>query len=106
MSIDPGRLNRRLVVEAPLETDDGTGGVVRSFVDADTVWASLTPVGARADVDADSRGAIVTWRIVMRTGPALTTQHRLRDGSRRFDIVAVVLRDDAFIDITAHERVA
>jgi head-tail adaptor len=105
MSIDPGRLNRRLVVEAPVETDDGTGGVVRSFVDAATVWAQMTPVGARGDVDTDTRGTVVTWRITLRAGVALTTRHRLRDGARRLDIAAIVLRDDALVDITAQERV-
>jgi SPP1 family predicted phage head-tail adaptor len=106
MSIDPGRLNRRLVVEAPVESDDGSGGVVRAFVDAQTVWAQATPVGARADVDADTSGAVVTWRILLRVGPSLTTRHRLRDGARRFDIVAVIVRDDALVEITAQERVA
>lgn len=106
MSIDPGRLNRRLVVEAPVETDDGIGGVVLSFADANIVWAQVTPVGARADVDADTRGAVVTWRILLRAGPALTTRHRLRDGDRRFDIVTLITRDDALVEISAQERVA
>jgi SPP1 family predicted phage head-tail adaptor len=106
MSIDPGCLNRRLVVEAPVEIDDGSGGVVRSFVDAETVWAQVTPVGARGDVDADTSGAVVTWRILVRAGPVLTTRHRLRDGARRLDIAAVIMRDDALVEITAQERVA
>jgi head-tail adaptor len=106
MSIDPGRLNRRLVVEAPVEADDGLGGVVLSFADADIVWAQVTPIGARSDVDADTRGAVVTWRILMRAGPLLTTRHRLRDSARRFDIVTLFTRDDALIEITALERVA
>jgi head-tail adaptor len=104
MSIDPGRLRHRLVVETPVESDDGSGGVVRSYVDAATVWAARTPLGGRADVDADTGGAVATWRILMRAGPALTTRHRLRDGTRRFDIVAVVVRDDGLLDVTAHER--
>jgi head-tail adaptor len=106
MSIDPGRLNRRLVVEAPVETDDGLGGVARAFVDTQTLWAQVTPAGARGDVDADTSGAVVTWRIIMRAGPALTTRHRLRDGARRFEIVAIIVRDDALVGITARERVA
>jgi head-tail adaptor len=106
MSIDPGRLNRRLVVEAPVDTDDGMGGVAVTFADQETVWAQMVPASARGDIDADTRGAIVAWRILMRAGPELTTRHRLRDGARRFDIVAIVRRDDALIEIAAQERVA
>lgn len=106
MSIDPGRLNRRLVIEAPVDSDDGMGGVVRSYADAETVWAQMAATGARGDVAADAAGGVVTWRILMRAGPALTTNHRLREGARRFDIVAVITRDDALIEIVAHERVA
>jgi SPP1 family predicted phage head-tail adaptor len=103
---DPGSLDKRLIIEAPFETADGAGGVVRSYEAAATVWASIAPVAARADVEADQSGASVTHRIVIRNGPALTTQHRLRLGERVFRIVT--FRDDAhgrFIDISAQERV-
>ena len=42
-----GELNRRLVLEAPVETDDGAGGVTRSYATGATVWASIAPFGAR-----------------------------------------------------------
>jgi head-tail adaptor len=106
MSIDPGRLNRRLVVEAPVDIDDGMGGVAVTFADAETVWAQVVPASARGDVDADTRGAVVTWRILMRAGPELTSGHRLRDGTRRFDIVAAIRRHDALVEIVAQERIA
>ena len=33
--IDPGELNRRLVLEAPVESADGAGGVTRSYATVD-----------------------------------------------------------------------
>ena len=53
---DPGRLKTRLAIEAPLETDDGQGGVARSFTTVATVWAAVTPVVA-AVVTAAVTGA-------------------------------------------------
>jgi SPP1 family predicted phage head-tail adaptor len=102
----PGELRHRLVLEAPVETPDGAGGVTRSFVTLTTLWAKVTPVAARGDVVADSSGATVTHRIVIRTRPGVTTRHRLREGVRIFRIVSLRHQDgDArFTEISAEER--
>lgn len=106
--IDPGRLNRRLVVEAPIETPDGAGGVSRAFMAVATLWADVTPLAARASTDAASLGALATHRILVRAGPEITTQHRLRLDAREFCIVAIRAHDRSgrFIEIHAEERVA
>jgi SPP1 family predicted phage head-tail adaptor len=102
---DIGDLDRRLVLEAPDEADDGAGGVTRSYASVATVWAQLTPVSAHADIAAGSLGAIVTHRIVIRAGREVTTFHRFRDGDRVFRIVAVRDSGDRrFIEIAAAER--
>ena len=102
--IDPGRLNRRLVVEAPAETPDDAGGVVRDYSDIATIWAELAPIAARADAEAAGAGATVTHRIA---GPAITTRHRLRLDTRLFRIVSVRAHGRAgrFLEIHAEERV-
>lgn len=87
--IGPGDLDRRLVIEAPVETADDAGGVVRSYADAATVWASVRPETMRAAVEADAAGAVLTCRILMRAGRDLTTRHRLREGTQRYRILAV-----------------
>jgi SPP1 family predicted phage head-tail adaptor len=104
---DPGSLDKRIVIEAPAEIADGAGGVIRSYENGGTVWASVTPVSARADVEADLAAAAVTHRIVIRSGPALTTRHRLRLGERVFRITAFRDADlrARFIEISAQERV-
>ena len=105
--IDPGELNRRLVLEQPVESADGAGGVTRSYASVTTLWAAVRPAAARGDVVAAATGASVTHRIVLRTRAGLTTRHRLRDGSRIFRIVALRDPDGAgrFIEIAAEERV-
>lgn len=87
--INPGELDRRLVIEAPVETADDAGGVVRGYEDAATVWASVRPETMRAAVEADAAGDAVTYRILMRAGRDLTVRHRLRDGAQRYRIIAV-----------------
>lgn len=107
--IDPGRLKTRLLIEAPVETDDGQGGVTRSFAQVATVWAAVTPVVARATgsaVEADAEGATARYRIVLRSNFALTLQHRLVDGARIYRIAAIRDLDDRrFIALDAELRV-
>jgi SPP1 family predicted phage head-tail adaptor len=103
--IAAGALDRRLVLEAPAETDDGAGGVTRSYATVTTLWAQVTPVRARSDVAADSIAALVTHRIVVRAPRTLTTLNRFRDGTRIFRIVAFrETADRRFLEIDAEER--
>jgi SPP1 family predicted phage head-tail adaptor len=101
----PGELNRRLVLQQPVESADGAGGVARSYAAVTTLWAKVEPVSARGAVVADAPGATVTHRIIIRSGPEVTTRHRLVEGTRIYRIVT--LRDDAtrrFLVIGAEER--
>ena len=105
--IDPGALRHRLVLEQPLESPDGAGGVTRGYATVTTLWAAVMPVSARGDVVADGVGATVTHRIIVRSGPDVTTRHRLREGARIFRILALRDQDGSgrFVEIEAQERV-
>jgi SPP1 family predicted phage head-tail adaptor len=107
--IDPGRLKTRLSIEAPVEVDDGQGGVMRSTTTLATVWAAVMPLTARAGaagVEADAEGAAAKYRIILRSNFSLTLQHRLVDGTRIYRIAAIRDRDDRrFIEIDAELRV-
>jgi len=103
--IDPGRLNRRLALDAPTQSADGAGGVVRGFEEIAILWASVEPVSARAAVIADMSGAAVTHRIVLRWRNGITTRHRLREGARTYRIVTLRARDRRFIEIGAEELI-
>ena len=101
---DPGKLNRRLTLEAPVENDDGAGGVTRSYTAIATLWASVEPVSARGDVAASALGATISHRIRIRYSADITLRHRFRDAARSFRIVAMRDRDKRFLDIDAEER--
>jgi head-tail adaptor len=109
--IDPGRLKRRLQIQAPVETGDGQGGVVRSYATLTTAWAQVTPLAWRvastgASVEADAEGATARYRILLRSNFALTLQHRLVEGARVFRISGIRDADDRrFIAVDAELRV-
>lgn len=84
----PGELNRRLVLEAPSESDDGAGGVVRGFTAVTTLWAQVAPVSMRGEVAADSLGAALRYRITIRMRSDITTRHRFVEGTHVYRVLA------------------
>ena len=101
----PGELNRRLVLEAPVETADGEGGVTRLYDVVTTLWAQVTPVSARADVAADSLGQALRYAIVIRKRSDVGTRHRLLDGTRIYRILSIAeSADRRFLEIAAEEH--
>lgn len=100
-----GELNRRLTLEAPVENDDGAGGVTRSHQAVTTLWAQVTPVSAHGDVAADSLGAALRFRIVVRKRDDVTTRHRFVEGAHIYRIIAVrESADRRFLEIEAEVR--
>lgn len=102
----PGHLNRRLVLQAPAETADGAGGVTRDFAAVTTLWAQVTPLSARADVDAGRLGGALRYRIVIRKRNDVTTRHRFQEGARLYRILAArESADRRFLEIEAEEQI-
>jgi head-tail adaptor len=100
-----GDMNRRLVLEAPVESDDGAGGVNRLYDVVTVLWGQVMPLAARADATADSLGAVLRFRIVIRARDDITTQHCLLDGAHIYRVVAArPSADRRFLEIDAEER--
>ena len=102
---DIGDLNRRLVLQAPVEVDDGEGGVSRTYQTITTLWAQVVPVSARVDIAAGSLGAALRYAIVIRARDDVTTRHQLQDGEHVYRVIAARLSADRrFLEIDAEER--
>ena len=104
---NPGLLKCRLMLEGPMESADGAGGVTRGYDAVATLWAEVTPVSATRAIEAERAGARVTHRIQIRFSNDITTRHRFRDGARIFRIVSLRDRDGRgrFLQIEAEEIV-
>lgn len=84
-----GKLRHRLELQAPAETPDGAGGVVRGWESLGQVWAAIEPVSADDVVVADRRLGRITHRIVIRRRAEIATTHRFLLGQRAFVLLAV-----------------
>jgi SPP1 family predicted phage head-tail adaptor len=100
-----GDLNRRLVLQEPVESADGEGGVTRGYQAVTTLWARVTPLAASADIAAGSLGAALRYRIVVRPRDDVTTRHRFVDGAHVYRVIAARLSADRrFLEVEAEER--
>lgn len=92
------------MLEEPLDSADGQGGVTRGFAALGGVWAQVTLLSSRETVAASADGADLRVKIVVRAPLALSLRHRFVDGSRVYRIAGY--RDDGrFIEIDAELRV-
>lgn len=83
-----GSLRHRLVHETPVETPDGQGGMVRSFIAVDALWGAIE-TRARPELSADRAVAALTHDITVRVPATVQPGDRLRLGARRFEVEAV-----------------
>jgi head-tail adaptor len=100
-----GDLNRRLVLQEPVESADSEGGVSRTYQTVTTLWAEVEPLGVGADIAAASLGAALRYRIIVRARDDVTTRHCFVDGAHVYRVIAARLSADRrFLEIEAEKR--
>ncbi|GHE00307.1 tail protein [Allgaiera indica] len=112
-AMDTPRLNRRLVLEAPVVAPDGAGGFTETWTAQGVVWAELRPGTGRESFGDAVTLARVPFRITLRAAPPGAPSRpepgqRLREGTRIFTILAVAERDPEgqYLTCFAREEVA
>jgi SPP1 family predicted phage head-tail adaptor len=83
------RMRKRFIIEAPSDVPDGAGGVIRTWVEAGAVWASIEAIGGDFRFAAERAAQTITHRLSMRWRDDLSPLHKLRDGTRVYEIRSV-----------------
>ena len=81
-----GARRRRFVLELPLESPDGFGGVIRTYAAGPQVWGAIEMIRGDEQVRAARPEQSVTHRVRLRYRDGVTAAHRLASGQRRFQI--------------------
>ncbi len=102
-----GRLRHRVTIQSRSATMDAAGGQPDTWTDVATVWAGVEPLSGREYLAASANNAEVTHKVTMRHRDGVTAAQRLAFGIRRFDILAVMDRDERGVELTlmCRERV-
>ena len=81
-----GARRRRFVLELPLESPDGFGGVIRTYAAGPQLWGAIEMIGGDEHVRAGRSEQAVTHRVRLRYRGDVSAAHRLTCGPRRFQI--------------------
>ena len=81
-----GARGRRFVLEVPLESPDGFGGVIRTYAAGPQVWGAIEHLKGDERVRAGRPEQAVTHRVTLRYRDGVTAAMRLVRGLRRFAI--------------------
>lgn len=94
-----GNLNRRVEILRFFKGRDEYGGEIGEWRPIGKVWASIHPVSGTEYLNAQQVTAEHTTVITMRYNPQIDVLHRIRYGSKLYEIIAVG-DDEAAHEIT------
>lgn len=75
--LEAGKLDKHVVIQANVRTDDGGGGVTINYVDTGTAWAAIEPGSGREFFEAKQTNPELSHIVRMRYRAAVTPKHRL-----------------------------
>lgn len=101
-----GELRLRLTLEAPVELDDGEGGVARTWDAIADVWAAVRPLAMDERTIADRETPLLKYRITLRHRDDVSEVNRFRLGSRILIVRALRDPDERgeFLECLAEEE--
>lgn len=85
-----GEMNRRIILQSCVKTDDGYGGKTIEWVDHATVWAKVEPLSGREYFEAHQTQAEVTHRVTTRYRDDIDETMRIVFGEKILEIEAVL----------------
>lgn len=83
-------LRDRLTLEQPVRTPDGGGGAAVAWEPVAELWAYVSPVSGDERLAHDRIAGRLTHAVWLRRRPGLVPAMRLRQGTRIYEIVAVL----------------
>jgi SPP1 family predicted phage head-tail adaptor len=88
--LDAGKLDKQVVIQANVRTDDGGGGANINYVDTGTAWASIEPGSGREFFEAKQLNPELSHVVKIRYRASVTPNHRLRYVSQSVDRVFAI----------------
>lgn len=88
-----GKLNQRIELQSATTAADSYGEPIQTWATYATVWAAVVPLSGRELIYAQQVSSETNIRITIRYTSSVAVGHRVKYGTRYFDINAVIDRD-------------
>lgn len=89
MPMRAGRLRHRVTIQSPTDSADAQGGLVETFANGNTVWASIETLSGRELVYAAQSNSQATCLVRMRYDSTVNERTRLLFGTRALGVESV-----------------
>jgi SPP1 family predicted phage head-tail adaptor len=83
-------LSERLTLEQPVRTADGGGGAAMTWETVAELWAHVRPISGDERLRHDQLAGRLTHELHIRHRPGVVPAMRFRQGTRVYEIVAVL----------------
>jgi len=97
---EAGRYRARIVIERATEARDTFGEADPTWATFATRWAAILPQSGREFTAAKALYPELTHLVETRWVAGVTPKMRVRYGTRRFDIVAVMNQEERSVEMT------
>jgi SPP1 family predicted phage head-tail adaptor len=95
MAMRAGQLRHQVVLQRRTVTRSaGHAAMAETWTNWQTVWAKIEPLSGRELLQAQQTQAETTHEIVIRYVSELTPRDRVRFGTRVFEILSIINRDE------------
>lgn len=88
-----GKLNQRIELQSATTAKNTYGEDVKTWATYTTVWASVVPLSGRELIYAQQISSEINIRVTIRYAATVAVGHRVKYGTRYFDINAVIDRE-------------
>lgn len=89
----PGTLRHRLAHQTGVDLPDGAGGIVRTFLTVDMLWAAVEPLSAEFGLGEERARASELVRVTVRAPHTVVSGDRLIHAGRVLHVEAVTDAD-------------
>ncbi|MDM9609235.1 phage head closure protein [Pseudomonas guariconensis] len=85
-----GKLRYPVTIERPVDTRTPGGGFIRTWEAVSREWADIESISGSEFIAAQAVQAQTIYRIVLRYRPDLITSWHIREGTKVYEITAVL----------------
>jgi len=89
-----GKLNKRVIIEQVARATDAIGGSTETFTTFATVWAQIKPLTGNERFFSQRVEPNVTHMLKIRHRTGVTTEMRIKFGTRIFEIQSIINPDE------------